>query len=82
MLEITSFSPINGINFLLDPLGLTISNRQQVVNKLALALFVMLAIDRILSTEPVITLNKCMVGCRGRKSCIDICRELYGPKDE
>jgi hypothetical protein len=79
MLEITS--PITWVNSLLNPLGLTISNRKQVINKLARALFVILAINHVLSTEPVITLNRCMVGCRGRKGCIDVCREMYGPKE-
>jgi hypothetical protein len=61
MLEITSFNPINWVNFLLDPLGLTISNREQVINKLARALFVMLAINHAFSgIEGISDLDWCI----------------------
>lgn len=42
MLAITNFNPIQSINSLLQPLGLTLSNKQQIVNKIALAAFAVL----------------------------------------
>lgn len=43
MPAITNFNPIHSINSLLQPLGLTLSNKQQVINKIALATLAVLA---------------------------------------
>lgn len=40
MSAITNFSPIQSVNSLLKPLGLTISNKQQIITKVALAMLV------------------------------------------
>ena len=45
MSAITNFNPVKSINSLLQPLGMTLSNKQQIINKLAFATFAILAIN-------------------------------------
>ena len=44
MSAITNFNPVQSVNSLLKPLGLTLSNKQQIINKLALATLAILAV--------------------------------------
>ena len=50
MSTITNFHPIKAINSLLQPLGLTLSNKQQVINKVAFAALAMLVVTCGLAT--------------------------------
>lgn len=44
MSAITNFHPIKAINSLLQPFGLTLSNKQQIINKAALAALAILVV--------------------------------------
>ncbi|MGL4539602.1 MAG: hypothetical protein ACRCU0_01310 [Candidatus Rhabdochlamydia sp.] len=76
MLGITNFNPIKSINSLIQPLGLAVSSNQQIINKIALASVAMLAISFTLPIVEGGELNKCMVACRGMKSCINHCYKV------
>lgn len=81
MLGITNFNPKETIHSVLNPFGLTISNKQPIINKLVFAAFAMLAINHALpAVTQGHTMNQCMVSCRGMKNCIDRCREIYDQK--
>jgi hypothetical protein len=72
----TSFNPIESINSLIEPLGLAISNKQQIINKIALAFFAMLAINHAFSTvegNESFLLNRCINKCRWDHDCVRNC---------
>ena len=48
MSEITNFNPIKSINSALLPWGLAISNKQQIITKIAVASIAALAINHVL----------------------------------
>ncbi|MGL4540427.1 MAG: hypothetical protein ACRCU0_05575 [Candidatus Rhabdochlamydia sp.] len=50
MLGITNFNPIESINAKLRPWGFTVSTKQQIISKVALASLAMLAMNSVLST--------------------------------
>ena len=50
MLTITNLHPIKAIHSLLQPLGLTLSNKQQVINKVAFAALAILVVACRLAT--------------------------------
>ncbi|MGL5263736.1 MAG: hypothetical protein ACRDAI_04055 [Candidatus Rhabdochlamydia sp.] len=79
MLGITNFNPIESINVRLRPLGFTISTRQQIINKVALASLAMLAMNSVLS------MGNMQVEATCREICERVCLkhetywECHGP---
>jgi len=70
MSTITGFNPIKSINSLIQPLGLAVSNKQQIINKIALASFAMLAFSYVPQAADALC-------SRSLVSCVNSCVDLY-----
>lgn len=70
MLTATNFNPIKSINFLIQPLGLAISSKQQIINKIALVTFALIAFNQVSQTTGVnaASLQSCLNDCSSAKS--------------
>lgn len=93
MIGITNFNPIQSINSLIQPFGLKVSNKQQIINKVALATLAILSVSHLFSTVEGYTrqelLDDCLEGCRVNidrqccestfRKCVRACFRKYGP---
>ncbi|MGL5627350.1 MAG: hypothetical protein ACRDDW_07590 [Candidatus Rhabdochlamydia sp.] len=67
MLGAINFNPVQAVNSLLNPLGLTLSTKQQIISKIAFASFAMLAINNVLQN---INVNADDCHCRYETKCL------------
>ncbi|MGL4539730.1 MAG: hypothetical protein ACRCU0_01960 [Candidatus Rhabdochlamydia sp.] len=66
MLGAINFNPVQAVNSLLNPLGLTLSTKQQIISKIAFASLAMLAINNALQKVD----GTCTTHCEDRRECI------------
>ena len=81
MSAITNFHPIKAINSLLQPLGLAVSNRQQIISKAALAALAMISLNYVLveaiTCREACVINHCQGGCHSSKGTNDAYTACY-----
>ncbi|MGL5263634.1 MAG: hypothetical protein ACRDAI_03530 [Candidatus Rhabdochlamydia sp.] len=62
MIGITNFNPIQSINSLIQPFGLKVSNKQQIINKVALASLAIISLSHLVPA---------VVGDSSYRDCVD-----------
>ncbi|MGL5627250.1 MAG: hypothetical protein ACRDDW_07080 [Candidatus Rhabdochlamydia sp.] len=87
MLAAINFNPIKSINSLIQPLGLAVSSKQQIINKIALVTFALIACNQISQEMGVnaANLQSCLNDCATNSksqfeynNCASNCRYFYG----
>jgi hypothetical protein len=73
MLGITNLKPIESINSVLQPLGLKVSNKEQMISKLAWGALATLTICSMLSTVEGRSVGRSQY-CRNEDSQIEACK--------